>query len=198
MSKQRYAVRHKRSIYSGFLDLDAYDATVTLGDQTVEIERLVHDHGHGAAVLPYDEARKTAILVRQLRVPVHVAGDDGLILEAAAGLIDPEDENPAAAAIREAREELGYTIHDPEPVTTFYSIPGLVTERISCFLARYTPADKLAGDTGADEDEVLEVEEWPLPALWEAYERGTLTDVKAIVCLMALRLKRPDLFSDGA
>ena len=92
-------------------------------------------------------------------------------------------------------KELGYDVHDLAHVSTFYSIPGLVTEQMHCYLARYTPADKVEGDTGADADEVLDVEEWPLKALWESYQRGDLQDIKAIVCLMALRLEQPDLFA---
>lgn len=195
MARQEYAIRHLRTLYDGFLKLHHYQAIIRRGSREVDVVREVHDHGHGAAVLPYDAARRTALLVRQLRVPVHLVTGDGLFLEVAAGLIDPEDESPMAAAQREAREELGYAVHDLSPVTTFFSIPGLVTEQIHCFLAHYTPADKVEGDTGADEDEVLDVEEWPLDKLWAAYEAGELTDVKAIVCLMALKMKEPALFA---
>ncbi|WMS44108.1 NUDIX hydrolase [Acuticoccus sp. MNP-M23] len=194
MSQQQYTTQHKRSIYEGFMKLDLYDATVTRGDERVEITREVHDHGNGACVLPYDPARKTALLVRQFRMPVHVAGESGLVLEAAAGVIDPEDENPASAARREAHEELGYDVHDLIHVSTFYPIPGMVTEQMSCFLARYTLADKVEGDTGADEDEIIDVEEWPLGDLWRAFQAGELRDGKAIVCLMALRIAEPALF----
>jgi len=193
--KQRYQVHHRSRPYAGFMRLDLYDAAITRGGRTVEVTREVHDHGDGAAVLPYDRQRRTALLVRQLRVPVHVAAGDGLLLEAAAGIIDPGDEDAAAAAVREAREELGYNVRDLALVTTFYPIPGMVTERMSCFLAHYGPDDRVEGDTGADEDEVLEVEEWPLAALWQAFRQGTLQDGKAIVCLMALRLAEPDLFA---
>ncbi|MEM6761436.1 MAG: NUDIX domain-containing protein [Pseudomonadota bacterium] len=193
-AKQSYEARHQRSVYSGFMKLDIYEAVITRGEQRVTVAREVHDHGNGATVLPYDAERKTALLVRQLRLPVHAAGADGVFLEAAAGVIDPEDESAAAAAVREAREELGYTVHDLEHVTTFYPIPGMVTEQMACFLARYTPADRMDGDTGADEDEVIDVEEWPLAELWAAYRSGKLQDGKAIVCLQALRLTQPELF----
>ncbi len=194
MSNQEYEARHLRTAYSGFLKLDLYEAKIRSGSHSLEVVREVHDHGNGAAVLPYDAARRTALLVRQLRVPVHVAEGDGLILEAAAGVIDPEDPSPMAAARREAREELGYELHDLTHVCTFYPIPGLVTEQMSCFLARYTPADKVEGDTGADDDEMLDVEEWPLKELWAAKDDGRLKDGKAIMCLYELRLTRPELF----
>lgn len=194
VTNQTYSVRHLRRAYSGFLKVDLYDAQMECGGRRVNVVREVHDHGHGAAVLPVDSARRTCLLVRQLRVPVHVAQGEGLMLEAAAGLIDPEDASPAAAAVREAREELGYSVRDLEEVATFYPIPGLVTEQMSCFVASYTPADRVRGDTGADEDEILDVEEWGLDALWQAFRDGRLRDGKAIVCLQGLRIARPELF----
>jgi hypothetical protein len=40
-----------------------------------------------AAVLPYDERRKTAILIRQFRAPVFVTVREGDLLGAIAGLV---------------------------------------------------------------------------------------------------------------
>lgn len=195
MADQSYHTRYLRRAYTGFLSIDLYEVTVSDGEKTVTVVREVHDHGHGASVLPYDATRGTALLVRQMRMPVHVAGGDGLILEAAAGLCEPRDSGPLETAEREAREELGYAVHDLDLVTKMYPIPGLVTEQMSIFLARYTPDDKIAGDRALDEDEVLTVEEWPLDRLWEAFEAGELVDAKAVVALQGLRLRRPELFA---
>ena len=177
------------------MTLDLYDVSIQRDGREVRMVREVHDHGSGACVLPYDEARRTALLVRQLRVPVHVTDGDGLILEAAAGIADAADTDPAETARREAAEELQYAVHDLREVATFYPIPGMVTERMSCFIARYTPEDRLSDGPAADDDEVLEVEEWGLDALWDALEAGQLRDGKALVCLQGLRIARPDLFS---
>lgn len=195
MSQQSYRTNYLRRAYDGFLKVDLYEATVTDGTKTVTMVREVHDHGHGAAVLPYDEARRTLLFVRQMRMPVHAASGDGLILEAAAGLADPQDRDPAETALREAREELGYEVHDAELISTCYPIPGLVTERMSIFIARYTPADRVDGDTGQDEDEVLTVEEWSIDDAWAAFNQGVLVDGKAVIALLGLRVSRPDLFS---
>lgn len=193
MSEHSYEARLARHLYSGFVKLDLYEATDRANGRTVTMVREVHDHGHGAAVLPYDEARRTCLLVRQLRLPVHVAEGNGIIREAAAGLIDPGEE-PEATARREAAEELGYAVRDLQKVATFYTIPGLVTERITCFLARYSPDDRIDGELDADEDELIDVEEWRLDDLWRAFLAGEIRDGKAIVCLQALRIARPDLF----
>jgi len=176
------------------MTLDLYDVTISRGEKSWRMVREVHDHGSGACVLPYDEERRTALLVRQLRVPVHVTDGEGLILEVAAGISDPRDRDTAETARREAAEELQYAVHDLEEVATFYPIPGMVTERMACFIGRYTPADRLHSGPEADEDEVLEVEEWALGDLWRVHKEGRLRDGKAVVCLMGLRLSRPELF----
>ena len=42
--------------------------------------REVHDHGHGAAVLPFDPERHTVLLVRQFRLPAYLFDGDGHII----------------------------------------------------------------------------------------------------------------------
>ncbi|WP_162408871.1 NUDIX domain-containing protein [Acuticoccus sediminis] len=195
MPEQSYSVRHVKTAYSGFMTLDLYEATIEHDGRTTEMVREVHDHGHGACVLPFDPVRRTCLLVRQLRLPVHVVEGNGLILEAAAGLIDPEDESPAAAAQREAAEELRYMVRNVQSVGTVYTIPGLVTELMYCFTAEYSESDRITEGFEADPDEVIEVEEWKLDDLWKAWKDGALRDAKAVMCLMGLRIDRPDLFT---
>ena len=87
------------------------------------VKREIEDHGRASCVLPYDAARKTALLVRQLRVPPLYAGGEATILEAPAGLIDPgEDGNTAAR--REAMEEVGVRLASLDPVASAWSMPA--------------------------------------------------------------------------
>lgn len=192
---QRYRTARTRRAYEGFLTIDIYEATIETDHRQLTIRREVHDHGHAATVLPYDPDRRTCLLVRQLRIPVHVSGGDGLFLEAAAGLIDPEDRDAAHAAEREAAEELGYRVRDLEPLGTLWTLPGLVTEKMAFFLATYGPQDRIAGERDLDADEIIDVEEWGLAAALEAIASGAIADVKAAYCLQALRIRRPDLFA---
>ena len=85
--------------------------------------REVHDHGHGATVLPFDAQRGTVLLVRQFRLPAYlVAGGDGFIIETCAGLLDGDD--PAVCAKREAEEELGFRLSNLRHMITTYATPG--------------------------------------------------------------------------
>jgi nudix-type nucleoside diphosphatase (YffH/AdpP family) len=167
-------------------------AQVRLGDGTI-IKREIEDHGNAACVLPYDPARKTAIMVRQLRVPVVHAGGTETLIEPPAGLIDP-GEDGAKAAQREALEETGIRLSALEPVATLWTMPGVSTERMSMFLGAYSAADRVNAGGGIDDEgiEVIEIELKELAAMADA---GTLTDLKAFTLVQTLRLRRPDLFA---
>ncbi len=147
------------------------------------LRREVHDHGSGAAVLPYDEARGTVLLVRQFRLPVHLAGGDGHILEACAGLLDGND--PATCACREAEEELGFRLTNLKQVAQTFSTPGAVTEQITLYLARYDLTQRVsAGGGHAAEGEDIEVVEMPFEAALGLALTGKIIDAKTVTLLL--------------
>jgi hypothetical protein len=72
-------------------------------------QRETYDRGNGATILLYDIDRGTVLLTRQFRFPAYVnQHPDGMLIEAAAGLLD--DQAPDAAIRRETEEELGVTV----------------------------------------------------------------------------------------
>jgi nudix-type nucleoside diphosphatase (YffH/AdpP family) len=156
------------------------------------VKREIEDHGRAACVLPYDAARKTALLVRQLRVPPLYAGGEATLLEAPAGLIDP-GEDGSTAARREAMEEVGVRLASLDLVSSAWSMPGISAERMDLFLGSYAAAYR-TGSGGGIDDEGIEVVEMPLSALAAMADAGTLNDMKTLVLLQTLRLRRPELF----
>lgn len=158
-----------------------------------EFVREIEDHGQAAAVLPYDPARRVALLVRQVRAPLLWLGGTGELLEAPAGMLDGED--PGDAIRREAMEEAGLRLAELEFVAAPYGMPGTSTERIHLYLAAYGAADRLgAGGGVAGENELMTVEEVALSELGPLIARGEICDMKTLALVMALKLRRPDLF----
>lgn len=157
-------------------------------------ERDVEDHGDAAMVLAYDPGRRVATVIRQFRAPARLAGEDGFVLEAAAGRLDGEA--PETCARREAMEETGLRLGSLEPVARIFSLPAISTERVSLFLAPYSAADRIAEGGGlAEEQEEIAVLELPLGELARLADAGQLADAKLMLLVQTLRLRRPELFA---
>jgi nudix-type nucleoside diphosphatase (YffH/AdpP family) len=167
--------------------------TVRLADGKT-LRREVEDHGTAVGVLPYDPQRRVAVLIRQLRVPVVFATGEEDMFEAAAGVVEA-GEDPADCARRETEEETGLKIDSLEFVTTAWSMPGISTERMALYLAPYRENDRIGAGGGVDHDEDITVVEMPLGELAALVDAGGLNDMKALVLVQTLRLRRPDLFA---
>lgn len=157
-------------------------------DGTVEEQvREVYDRGDGAAVLPVDPERGTVLLVRQFRMPAHLNGHDGYLIEVCAGVVD--DDDPEKTALREAEEELGYRLSQVERAFEAFMSPGSVTERITCFAARYCPSDRVStGGGAAQEGEDIEVLELPLSCALDMVASGDIVDAKTMLLLQYAKL----------
>jgi nudix-type nucleoside diphosphatase (YffH/AdpP family) len=131
------------------------------------------------------------LLTRQFRWPVYVNGHpDGMLVEAAAGLLDADD--PETAIRREAEEELGVTVGPLERVGRIYMSPGSVTELLHFYAAPYTPADRTgAGGGVADDGEDIEVVELPFAEALERCRDGRIADAKTILLLQWAALHGP-------
>jgi nudix-type nucleoside diphosphatase (YffH/AdpP family) len=192
------AVVSREVLHQGFIRLERVTADTVLHGRTVRLTREVHHHGDGAAVLAYDPGRRVAVLVRQVRAAVTLAGADGFLLEAIAGLVD-DGEDPAETVRREAVEEAGLVLSGVEAVGAPFSTPGTVTERVHLFLAEVDPTRARVGGGGVEtEHEEIEVVEVPLATLADMADGGTLDDMKTLLLVETLRRRRPALFAAPA
>jgi nudix-type nucleoside diphosphatase (YffH/AdpP family) len=168
-------------------------ATIRMPDgQTYR--REVEHHGMAASVLPYDPVRRTAIVIRQPRAPALYLQSEPII-EAVAGLIDPGEEMETSAR-RECLEEAGLRLASIAYVTTAWTMPGISTERMGLFLGEYSQADRIAVGGGlAAEHEQIEVVEMTLRDLTAMIDSGKELDMKLLVLMQTLRLRRPELFT---
>jgi nudix-type nucleoside diphosphatase (YffH/AdpP family) len=146
------------------------------------LRRELYDHGNAAAILPYDPARGTVLLVRQIRFVTYLNGYPHPLLEVCAGMLEHDD--AATAIIREAEEELGYRISNPRHVFDAFMSPGCFTERLSFFVATYGAADRIGNGGGlAAEGEDIEVLEIPLDDAVAMIGEGRIVDAKTILLL---------------
>jgi 8-oxo-dGTP pyrophosphatase MutT (NUDIX family) len=113
-------------------------------------------------------------------------------IELPAGLVDPGEEgHPEQAALRELREETGYTADDLRLLTREYSSPGFTDEAIYIYLATalHPPKD----GAQPDPDEIARLEWLPLGEAMDRCRNGTIDDSKTIIGLWLARdvLTRP-------
>jgi len=158
--------------------------------------REVYDRGNGATLLPYDLARRTVLLTRQFRYPAYVNGYDGLLIEAAAGLLD--DASPEDRIRAEVEEEVGYRLREVRKIFECFMSPGSVTEKLHFFVAEYDASMRVgAGGGVADEGEGEEIEVLE-PTIDEAMAMiasGAIADAKTIMLLQYAALH---IFADPA
>jgi nudix-type nucleoside diphosphatase (YffH/AdpP family) len=144
--------------------------------------RETYDRGNGATILLVNRDRRTVVLTRQFRLPAFVNGHDGMMIEAAGGLLDnalPEERIRA-----EVEEETGYRVNNVQKVFEAYMSPGSVTEKLYFFIAEYDASTRVGHGGGVEaEGEDLEVIELTLDDALLAVRRGEIVDAKTIMLL---------------
>jgi ADP-ribose pyrophosphatase len=149
----------------------------------VERRRFVRDgrtHEHdiavhpGAAVILPVLSDGRIVLIHNYRVAV---GQE--LIELPAGTLEP-GEPPEECAARELAEETGYRAGRLVPLVSFYSTPGILTERMNTFLAtELTP-----GPTAHESGEHIRVTSLSLPETLDAIRAARIVDAKTILTLL--------------
>lgn len=151
--------------------------------------RETYDRGDGATILLFNRQMQRVVLTRQFRFPVFVNGHDGMLIEAAAGLLD--NASPEERIRAEAEEETGYRVQNVQKVFEAYMSPGSVTEKLHFFVGEYDADSRVSDGGGVEaEGEDLEVIEMPLADALHAIRQGSIVDAKTIMLLQFVALNR--------
>lgn len=184
-------IRHLREelLSDNWYTLKKYTFELQRRDGTWQAQsREAYDRGNGAAILLYNRSKGTVVLTRQFRLPVYINGHNGLLIEAAAGLLDQA--SPETRIIAEAEEETGFKVAAIEKVFEAYMSPGSVTEKLYFFIAEYADEDRSGAGGGlADEGEDIQVLEWPFEKALAAIRSGEIQDAKTIMLIQHLALQ---------
>jgi nudix-type nucleoside diphosphatase (YffH/AdpP family) len=149
--------------------------------------RETYDRGNGATVLLFNLARQTVVLTRQFRLSAFVNGHDGMLIEAAAGLLDHA--SPEERVRAEVEEETGYRVQNVRKIFEAFMSPGSVTEKLHFFIAEYDTSTRVSDGGGiAAEGEDIEVIEMPLSDALTAVRCGEIVDGKTILLLQHVAL----------
>ena len=141
-------------------------------------------HPGSTAIVPLRD-NKTVVMTLQYR---HAVED--YILEIPAGTMEP-GESPVACARRELEEETGLKANEFIELAQIHILPAYSDEKIYVYLAR----DLTASEQNLDQDEILDVVEYPLGEVMQMIDKGRITDALTILSIqrtwMHLQMKKP-------
>lgn len=154
--------------YTGNI-INVNKATVILPNGKETTRDIVRHPGASVVVPMTDDGG--LLLVKQYRKPC-----DMISIELPAGKLD-EGERPEVCAIRELREETGYTAGNIQKVIGIHSTPGFSDEILHMFVA----TSLTRGDACPDEDEFISCRKYTISECIEMVESGQITDAKTII-----------------
>lgn len=176
----------------GYRTYYRYALTLRRGGEAVHQERDVLLAGKIVAVLPVDVAREEVVLIRQFRLPAHLADRKGDLIEIVAGGVEP-DEEPIAAARRECEEEIGVAPSAIVELFSFFTTPGITDEQVIVFLAAVDAAKTPPRTAHAGEHiEILRVS---FDDAIAALDENRMRNGPALMALQWLALNRPRLLT---
>ncbi|MEG8946515.1 NUDIX hydrolase [Rosettibacter firmus] len=142
--------------------------------------RQVAVHPGGAVIVPLLNNGKI-IFVKQYRYP-----HNETIIELPAGKLD-KDEDPLNCAIRELKEETGYTSKNIIKLGKIYTTPGFCNEVLHIFLAENLEEGDHQREEGEEGMELLEL---TLEEAEDKIKKGEIVDAKTICGITMLKLHK--------
>ena len=159
------------TIYKGRI-ITVYNDEVKLPNGHISHREVVRHRG-AVCVLPVTDDGYV-YLVNQFRYPFA-----DVLLEAPAGKLEKE-ENPYDCAVRELKEETGFTAGGLIELGKMYVSPGYCDEIIYLFAAK----DLSFGKQKPDEDEFLDVIRLPLSNVYSDVLNGKIHDAKTQLIIL--------------
>ncbi len=135
--------------------------------------REIVEHVDSVGIIAIDQ-ENNIFLIKQFRLPANK-----FLLEIPAGCVDP-GEDSQSTAIRELREETGYTAGTIKKMGGFYLAPGYVNEYMHIYLATDLSYDPLT----AEDTEGIELIRQPLTKAAEIALSPEMEDCKSIAAIL--------------
>ena len=164
-------------VYKGVI-VDFYQDTMQIPNGTTAKWDFINHKGAAACVAV--KKNGNLVMVRQYRNAL-----ERETIEIPAGGINP-GEDMRLAALRELEEETGYKAGKFEFLLSIRTTVAFCNELIDIYLAE----DLEEGEQHLDEDEYLEIVEYPLSELLDMIEKGVIQDSKTVSAILAYSRKR--------
>lgn len=156
--------------------------TISLRVDTVEIpnrgykKREIVEHNGAVGIIAITRENKV-VLVKQYRKAIEKE-----LWEIPAGKIDP-GENPKESAIRELKEETGYSAQSIKLLHKFYTSAGFSNQKIYIYLAE----NLTSGSQDFDDDEFIETKEFSLNEVYDMIYNNDIEDGKTSIGMLLIK-----------
>lgn len=160
-------------------DLIYTGKTIQLRVDTVEVpnkgyqKREIIEHKGAVAIVAITDDNKV-VLVKQYRKAIEKE-----IYELPAGKIEI-GETPLECAIRELKEETGYSVDSLKLIHKYYTTPGFSNQLVFIYLAK----NLIPGESQLEEDEFLEVYEIDREEAYNMVINNEICDSKTVIGLL--------------
>lgn len=188
-NKNDVEIISKRNLFNGFFQMVEYRFRYRLfeGGWSQEITREVFERGHAGVILPYDSQTDEVVLIEQVRLPAIETSETPWLLEAVAGMIEP-NETVEHVVRREALEEAGLVIGRMEKALSYLSSPGGTTERMHVYVGE-VDSSKAAGIHGLkSENEDIRVHVVSREQAYQWVEEGLIDNSATVIVIQWLQL----------
>jgi ADP-ribose pyrophosphatase len=184
------ALSQPELLASGYCNYYRYRLTLTgIDGAPVAQVRDILRAGKVVAVLPVDLVRDEIVLIRQFRLPAHLANGRGSLLEAVAGRVEP-GESLRDAARRECTEEIAVAPTALVELFSFLTTPGLTDEEVTVFLAAVDATRVPEHSGAASEGEQIRPVRVPIDAALAALNAGAMRNGPLVIALQWLAFNR--------
>lgn len=186
----RVALEPAQMLAQGYRPYERYELSLDHGDGVpLHQQRDILRGGEVVGVIAFDPARETLVLLRQFRLPAHLATGRGEMVEIVAGGVEA-GEDARETASRECVEEIGLAPRALLQVMRFLPTPGLTDEYATLFLG-LVDSTRLPEQGGlADEREVTHPFAIGLDEALTALAAGRFANGYLIIALQWLGLNR--------
>ena len=156
--------------------------TISLRVDTVEIpnrgykKREIVEHNGAVGIIAITPENKV-VLVKQYRKAIEKE-----LWEIPAGKIEP-GENPKESAIRELKEETGYSAQSIKLLHKFYTSAGFSNKKIYIYLAE----NLTSGSQDFDDDEFIETKEFSLNEVYDMIYNNDIEDGKTSIGMLLIK-----------
>ena len=155
-------------------------------------EREVLIAGKVVVVIPIDLVRQQIVLIRQFRLPAHIANGLGDMVEFVAGRVEP-NETLVDAARRECREEIGVAPEKTVQLLRYLTTPGSSDEEVTIFLCAIDSSTIRDGSRTTADGEHLQIMRTSIEDAIHALNRYSMRGSPLVIGLQWLALNREHL-----